>query len=97
MKCLMLLRKHYLLMLRYALLLFPISNLQPKIKIKLKKDQNHFKSIEIEKNKDIVEYLSKTNKYRPKLVVGFSAETENVEKNSISKMQKKNCDLNCCK
>ena len=47
----------------------------------------------MEENKDIVEYLSKNNKYRPKLVIGFSAEIENVNKNSISKMRKKNCDL----
>ena len=40
-----------------------------------------------------MEYLGKNNKCRPKLVVGFSAETENIEKNSILKMQKKNIDL----
>ena len=64
-----------------------------KSKNKLKKKQNHFRSIEIEENKDIVEYLGKNNKYRPKLVVGFSAETENIDKNSILKMQKKNIDI----
>ena len=51
------------------------------------------KSIKIEKNKDVLEYLGKNNEHRPKLVVGFSAETENVNKNSIIKMKKKNCDL----
>ena len=40
-----------------------------------------------------VSYLGKNNEHRPKLVVGFSAETENVNKNSITKMKKKNCDL----
>ena len=72
-----------------------VSDFKPvrKSKNKLKKKQNHFRSIEIEENKDIVEYLGKNNKYRPKLVVGFSAETENVDKNSILKMQKKNIDL----
>ena len=72
-----------------------VSDFKPvrKSKNKKKKKQNHFKSIEIEENKDIVEYLGKNNKCRPKLVVGFSAETENIDKNSIFKMQKKNIDL----
>ena len=47
----------------------------------------------LEKNKDIVEYLAKNNKHRPSLVVGFSAETENLTKNAISKLKEKNCDL----
>ena len=64
-----------------------------KNKNKIKKDQNDIKSINLEKNRDILEYLSKSNKHRPKLVVGFSAETENLNKNSILKMKKKNCDL----
>ena len=51
------------------------------------------KSIVVRKNKDIIEYLAKNNKHRPKLVVGFSAETENLNKNSILKMRNKNCDL----
>ena len=64
-----------------------------KSKNKLKKDQSNFRSISIKKNQDIVEYLGKNNKYRPKIVVGFSAETENLDKNSITKMRQKNCDL----
>ena len=38
-------------------------------------------------------YLGKNNRYRPKLLVGFSAETENVIKNSLKKMQEKFCDI----
>ena len=64
-----------------------------KSKNKLKKDQSNFRSISIKKNQDIVEYLGKNNNYRPKIVVGFSAETENLSKNSITKMRQKNCDL----
>ncbi len=64
-----------------------------KSKHKLKKDSNIIKSITIKKNQDIIEYLGKNNKHRPKLVVGFSAETENLNKNSILKMRRKNCDL----
>ena len=72
-----------------------VSDFKPvtKNKNKIKKDQDDIKSINLEKNKDILEYLSKNNKHRPKLVVGFSAETENLNKNSILKMKNKNCDL----
>ena len=64
-----------------------------KSKTKLKKGINTFNTIEIEKNKDILEFLGKNNKYRPKLVVGFSAETESLIKNSLIKMRNKNCDV----
>ena len=47
----------------------------------------------MEKNPDILDYLSKTNKMRPKIVVGFSAETENIISNSILKLKEKYCDL----
>ena len=64
-----------------------------KNKSKFKKNQNFFKSIKIEKSKDILEYLGKNNNHRPKLVVGFSSETENINKNALSKLRDKNCDL----
>ena len=72
-----------------------VSDFKPlrKNKNKLKKDKTIIKSIPIEKNKDILEYLSKNNEDRPKLVVGFSAETEDLNKNSLIKLKKKNCDL----
>ena len=72
-----------------------VSDFKPfkKNKKKLKKNGNNLRFIEIEKNKDIIEYLGKNNKFRPKLVVGFSAETENLNKNSILKLKRKNCDL----
>ena len=60
---------------------------------KLKKNQDNLNSIKLKKNKDIVEYLGKNNKFRPKLVVGFAAETENLNKNAFTKMKEKNCDL----
>ena len=34
----------------------------------------------------------KSNKFRPKLVIGFSAETNNLEINSKKKLDQKNCD-----
>ena len=64
-----------------------------KNKTKIKKDNAKLKSIELERNKDIVEFLSKNNKHRPNLVIGFAAETENINKNAFSKLRQKNCDL----
>ena len=64
-----------------------------KSKIKIKKDNINLKSIELERNRDIVEFLGKSNKHRPSLVIGFAAETENLNKNAFSKLRQKNCDL----
>ena len=61
-------------------------------KNKIKKDDD-LDQIKIEKNIDILGYLGKNNRYRPKLLVGFSAETENIIKNSLKKMQEKFCDI----
>ena len=62
-------------------------------KNKIKKEKLNFKSINFIKNNDILEFISKNNRNRPKIVAGFSAETKNVTKNSIQKMRNKNCDL----
>ena len=72
-----------------------VTDFKPAIKNKnkIKKDNANFKSINLIKNIDILEYISKNNKYRPRLVAGFSAETENLIKNSIYKIKKKHCDL----
>ena len=64
-----------------------------KNKNKIKKDKLNFHSIKFIKNNDILEFLSKNNKNRPSIVAGFSAETENVTKNSIIKMKNKHCDV----
>tara|TARA_Y100001970_G_scaffold277038_1_gene380649 strand:- start:5430 stop:6656 length:1227 start_codon:yes stop_codon:yes gene_type:complete len=66
----------------------PVSIQKNKIKKNLK-----LNAIKIEKNPDILNYLGKSNRYRPKLLVGFSAETEDLIKNSIKKMQEKFCDI----
>ena len=60
---------------------------------KLKKNELDFKSIDFIANSDILDFLSKNNRSRPKVVAGFSAETKNVIKNSAQKMKNKNCDL----
>jgi len=62
-------------------------------KQKIKKDKKNFNTLRLEKNKDILEYLGKSNRLRPKLLVGFSAETENLIENSTKKLDKKYCDI----
>ena len=49
-------------------------------------------NLELEKNKDILSFLSTHNSLRPELVIGFSAETNNVIKNAEEKISKKYCD-----
>ena len=72
-----------------------VSDFKPKNKSKqkIKKDKKNFNSLNLEKNKDILEYLGKNNKLRPKILVGFSAETENLIENSIKKLNNKYCDI----
>ena len=57
---------------------------------KIKKDKNL--SIKLEKNVDILNYVSNHNSMRPKLVIGFSAETNDLDKNAKIKLSSKNCD-----
>ncbi len=71
-----------------------VSDFKPAVKQKNKIKKNSFSDIlKLEKNPDILDYLSKTNKMRPKIVVGFSAETENIISNSKIKLKEKYCDL----
>jgi len=72
-----------------------VSDFKPinKNKNKIKKNSPNTDNIRLEKNPDILDYLSKNNKARPKIVVGFSAETENVIQNSKIKIKEKYCDL----
>ena len=59
-------------------------------KEKIKKE--NYINLNFEKNIDILNYVSKHNSLRPKLVIGFSAETNNIEENSKKKLIEKNCD-----
>ena len=59
-------------------------------KEKIKK-QDHIK-LNLEKNIDILNYISNHNSLRPKLVIGFAAETNKIEENSRKKLMEKNCD-----
>ena len=57
---------------------------------KIKKQDNL--NLTLEKNVDILGHISKHNSLRPKLVIGFEAETNDLEKNSQKKLLEKNCD-----
>jgi phosphopantothenoylcysteine decarboxylase/phosphopantothenate--cysteine ligase len=59
-------------------------------KEKIKKKDNL--NLELEKNVDILNYISNHNSLRPKLVIGFAAETNNLEKYANEKLNEKNCD-----
>jgi len=48
--------------------------------------------IELTENPDILATLSKPSKKRPALVIGFAAETDDVETNARAKIAKKGCD-----
>ncbi len=50
-------------------------------------------AIKLEKNVDILNYVSNHNSMRPRLVIGFAAETNDLEKNALKKLKDKNCDM----
>ena len=58
---------------------------------KLKKGDDGPPPIALVENPDILATLS-SSKRRPKLVVGFAAETHDVEDHAVAKLQKKGCD-----
>lgn len=49
--------------------------------------------IELEENPDILDFVGNNKKDRPKLVIGFAAESGNLEKYAKDKLARKNCDL----
>jgi phosphopantothenoylcysteine decarboxylase/phosphopantothenate--cysteine ligase len=59
---------------------------------KLKKDDGNTPSLEMTRNPDILAILSEKGEKRPRLVVGFAAETENLIENAHAKLLKKGCD-----
>ena len=61
--------------------------------VKLKKSSTTNElSLKFEKNKDILAEVSIHKTARPKLVVGFAAETTNLSKNAKEKLKQKKCD-----
>jgi len=61
-----------------------------KEKIKKNNIANH--DLKLSENIDILKFLSSQSEHRPRLVIGFSAETENVLENSLKKLDNKKCD-----
>jgi len=57
-------------------------------KIKKKEKLN----LDLIKNIDILYNISNHNSLRPKLIIGFAAETNDLVKNSLKKLDEKNCD-----
>ena len=64
--------------------------LKNKEKEKIKKDT--ISKLSLEKNTDILRHISNHNSLRPKLVVGFAAETNSLKNNALKKLSEKNCD-----
>jgi phosphopantothenoylcysteine decarboxylase / phosphopantothenate---cysteine ligase len=65
-------------------------------KVKDKKDEKikkqDYLNLVLKKNTDILNYVSKHNSLRPKLVIGFAAETNDIQINAKRKLTEKNCD-----
>ena len=60
---------------------------------KVKKQTGNLPALDLIENKDILASVSKLKKNRPKIVMGFAAETENILENAKSKLMKKGCDF----
>ncbi len=60
-------------------------------KNKIKKGKERV-SIDVDGTIDILNYIGKNNLYRPRIVIGFSAETEKLLQNSKIKLKNKNAD-----
>ena len=67
---------------------YKISNASPE---KIKKSGSKI-LIELEENPDVLSRISKRNSQRPRLVIGFAAETENLISNAEKKLKEKGCD-----
>ena len=70
-----------------------VSDYKPSVykKNKIKKDKKK-ENLILDYTVDILDYIGKNNRYRPKLVIGFSAETEKLLQNSKNKLKNKNAD-----
>ncbi len=59
---------------------------------KIKKTKDGLPELSFAENSDILRTVSHLKKNRPKLVVGFAAETNDVLENAIAKRERKGCD-----
>ena len=68
-----------------------VTDFKPSIYERQKIKKNNI-TLNLKRNIDILEFLSKNNLQRPKLVIGFAAETNDVLKLAEDKKNKKHCD-----
>jgi len=66
---------------------YKIKNIE---KNKIKKKETI--DLKLQKNVDILSHISNHNSLRPRIVIGFAAETTNLTENSKKKLLEKNCD-----
>ena len=59
--------------------------------LKIKKNNSEL-NIKLQENIDILKFVSTHNSLRPKLVIGFAAETNNLIKFATTKLEQKHCD-----
>ena len=59
---------------------------------KIKKMDGALPTLSLAENPDILATVSQLSKGRPRLVVGFAAETDNVVENAVAKRKRKGCD-----
>jgi phosphopantothenoylcysteine decarboxylase/phosphopantothenate--cysteine ligase len=59
---------------------------------KLKKQEGHIPSLSLVENPDVLATLARHSKKRPRLVIGFAAETENLLAHARAKLKSKGCD-----
>ncbi len=69
-----------------------VSDFKIKNKEKNKIKKKEIMDLNLEKNIDILNHISKHNSLRPKIVIGFAAETNNLIKYAKKKLSEKNCD-----
>ncbi len=69
-----------------------VSDFKVKNKSQTKIKKEELLNLDLEKNIDILNYISNHNSMRPEIVIGFAAETNEVLKNAEEKLNKKNCD-----
>ena len=69
-----------------------VSDFKPSKFQRIKWKKQAKQKIDLNETIDILDYLGKNNQFRPRLVIGFSAETEKLLQNSKSKLKAKNAD-----
>ena len=69
-----------------------VSDFKIDVKSKDKIKKKDRLNIKLERNVDILNYISNHNSMRPKLVIGFAAETKNLDSNGMKKLKNIYCD-----